>query len=349
MVGNTTMSSRGVLGLRFNQDHGCFTCATEMGLRVYNVEPLAQKLFLGLDCVGSVAVGEMLFRTNLIAMVGGGNLPKFDEKAVLIWDDSQKDPTRRVVMDVTFSQPVVSVKLKKDRLIIVLRNQVHVFSFPNNCQKLFSFDTRDNPKGLIDCSPFGPILVFPGYKCGSVQIVDLETSQPSQSISPVTINAHKNEVACMALNQSGTLLATASKKGTLIRVFDVSSKKQVVEFRRGADPATLYCISFSPDSAFLCASSDKGTVHIFAVKDTQLNRRSTFKKMGFLGPYVESQWGLASFTVAAECACICAFSSSHSVIAICVDGTFHKYVFTTDGNCNRESYDVFLDMGDDMD
>ena len=34
--------------------------------------------------------------------------------------------------------------------------------------------------------------------------------------------------------------------------------------------------------------------------------------------------------------------------AICVDGTFHKYVFTPEGNCNREAYDVFLDIGDNM-
>ena len=35
--------------------------------------------------------------------------------------------------------------------------------------------------------------------------------------------------------------------------------------------------------------------------------------------------------------------------AICVDGSFHKYVFTPEGNCNREAYDVYLDVGDDMD
>ena len=35
----------------------------------------------GVDCVGSVATAEMLFRSNLIALVGGGNTPKFDEKA----------------------------------------------------------------------------------------------------------------------------------------------------------------------------------------------------------------------------------------------------------------------------
>lgn len=34
-------------------------------------------------------------------------------------------------------------------------------------------------------------------------------------------------------------------------------------------------------------------------------------------------------------------------IAICMDGTFHKYVFTSEGNCNREAFDVFLDVCDD--
>ena len=77
-------------------------------------------------------------------------------------------------------------------------------------------------------------------------------------------------------------------------------------------------ITFSRDSEFLCASSDKGTVHIFALKDTHLNRRSTFSKMGFLGNYVESQWALATFTVPPECACVCAFGSRNSVIGNCV-------------------------------
>jgi hypothetical protein len=36
-------------------------------------------------------------------------------------------------------------------------------------------------------------------------------------------------------------------------------------------------------------------------------------------------------------------------LAICVDGTFHKYVFTPDGNCNREAFDVYLDICDDDD
>uniref|UniRef100_A0A671W0V1 WD repeat domain 45 n=1 Tax=Sparus aurata TaxID=8175 RepID=A0A671W0V1_SPAAU len=202
------------------------------------------------------------------------------------------------------------------------------------------------------------LLVFPGHKCGSLQLVDLSNTKPGTSSAPFTINAHQSEIACVALNQPGSVAASASRKGTLIRLFDTTTRDKLVELRRGTDPATLYCINFSHDSSFLCASSDKGTVHIFALKDTKLNRRSALARVGKVGPvigqYVDSQWSLASFTVPAECACICAFGKNtsknvNSVIAICVDGTFHKYVFTPDGNCNREAFDVYLDICDDDD
>lgn len=42
----------------------------------------------------------------------------------------------------------------------------------------------------------------------------------------------------------------------------------------GITTGLSFSINFSHDSSFLCASSDKGTVHIFALKDTRLNRRS---------------------------------------------------------------------------
>ncbi|KAK2153074.1 hypothetical protein LSH36_308g01000 [Paralvinella palmiformis] len=343
------MANRDVLSVRFNQDYSCFTCGMENGFQIYNVEPLTEKLRQGSDHVGSIGKVEMLYRTNLLALVGGGTFPKYAENTVLIWDDSQEE--NKLALEITFAQPVLAVRMRKDRLIVVLRNQVHVFTFPNNPQKLFTLDTRDNPKGLCEVSPSldTQLMVLPGYKCGSIQLVDLSMTERGQSTSPVTINAHQSELACIAVNQQGALVATASKKGTLIRIFDTVTRRQLVEFRRGADPATLYCINFSHNSEFLCVSSDKGTVHIFAISDTSLNRRSSFKKMGFLGNYVESQWGLANFTVAAECACICAFGPGHSVIAVCVDGTYHKYVFSPDGNCNREAYDVYLDVGDDMD
>ncbi|XP_033645914.1 WD repeat domain phosphoinositide-interacting protein 4-like [Asterias rubens] len=339
------MATHRILSLHFNQDHGCFSCGMEGGLRIYNTEPLAEKFRLDKDEIGSVSQVEMLYRTNLIAIVGGGSMPKFAENTVLIWDDTKK----KFVLELTFPSVVLAVRLRRDKIVVVLRTRIFVYSFPQNPQKLLTFDTRPNLRCLCEVSPGNDnqLLIFPGHKQGSIQLADLTNTEPATSSSPVTINAHQTDIACLAVNQEGTLVATASIKGTLIRVFDTLSRKLLIELRRGADPATLYCINFSNDSAYLCASSDKGTVHIFALKETSLNRRSTFSKMGFLGQYVESQWGLANFTVPAECACACAFGPQTSVIAVCVDGTFHKYVFSPEGNCNRESYDEYLEIGDD--
>ena len=132
----------------------------------------------------------------------------------------------------------------------------------------------------------------------------------------------------------------------------MQTRQKLDELRRGTDQATLHCTNFSSDSSYLCVPSDKGTVHVFALKDTALNRRSAFAKAGKVGlanRYTASQWSLANFTVPAECACICAFAGANSVVAVCLDGTFHKYVFTSEGVCNREAYDVYLEVGDEAD
>ncbi|KAL1777223.1 WD repeat domain phosphoinositide-interacting protein 4 isoform X2 [Sigmodon hispidus] len=315
-----------------------------------------EKGHLDHEQVGSVGLEEMLHRSNLLTLVGGGSSPKFSEISVLIWDNARegKDSKDKLMLESTFTKPVPAVCMRHDKIVIVLRNRIYVYSFPNNPRKLFEFDTRDNPKGLCDLCPSleKQLLV------GSLQLVDLASTKPGTSSFLFTINASQSDVACVSLNQPGTVVVSASQKGTLIRLFDTQSKEKLVELRRGTDPATPYCINFSHDSSFFCASSDKGIVHIFALKDTRLNRRSALAPVGKVGPmigqYVDSQWSLTSFTVPTESACICAFGRNtsknvNSVIAICVDWTFHKYVFTPDGNCNREVFDVYLDICDDDD
>ena len=104
------------------------------------------------------------------------------------------------------------------------------------------------------------ILAVPGQKPGTVQIDNLDGPKNS-----LLIPAHSNPLTQIVLNMDGTRLATASEKGTLVRIFDTKNGDQLKELRRGADKADIYCIAFHPTSTWICVSSDKGTVHIYGL------------------------------------------------------------------------------------
>ena len=198
--------------VRFNQDMSSFITSFQDGLRIFNIDPIREQAHYTEEVVGSMAHADMLYRSNLVALVSGGKRPKFAENTVMIFDDA----SGKMVLEFTFPDPVLAVRLKRDKMIAVCRNQIHVFSFPNNCRKLFSVDTRDNPLGLCEVSPLRTgdreVMVFPGYKTGSVQMMDLFTSETRVSSAPVVVNAHRNELVCLAINQSGNMVATASTK-----------------------------------------------------------------------------------------------------------------------------------------
>lgn len=102
-------------------------------------------------------------------------------------------------------------------------------------------------------------------KSGEVVLLNLETLQPT-----MVIEAHKNGIAALALSQDGLLLATASEKGTIIRIFSVETGVKLYQFRRGTYTSKIYSMCFSDDNQFLSVCSSSRTVHIFKLGDSNL-------------------------------------------------------------------------------
>lgn len=67
--------------------------------------------FLDLETVGSVSQCEMLFRTNLFAIVSGGSKPKFVDNVLLIFDDLAK----KFILDITFGSSIRAVRMRSDK------------------------------------------------------------------------------------------------------------------------------------------------------------------------------------------------------------------------------------------
>jgi WD repeat-containing protein 45 len=103
------------------------------------------------------------------------------------------------------------------------------------------------------------VLACPGINKGHVTIELYDIRKTT------LIPAHESDLAQLALNTDGTKVATASDKGTLIRVFDTNSGELLQELRRGMDRADITSICFNQTSTFIACCSDRGTVHIFTL------------------------------------------------------------------------------------
>lgn len=83
------------------------------------------------------------------------------------------------------------------------------------------------------------------------------------------IAAHTSDLTTLTVPPSGRLLATTSSRGTLIRIWDTHTGKLIRELRRGTNKADIYGIAFRPDETEICAWSNNGTVHVFAVTGSE--------------------------------------------------------------------------------
>ena len=82
-------------------------------------------------------------------------------------------------------------------------------------------------------------------------------------LNNVIVTAHRRPIRCLALNYSGTMLATASQTGAKIKIFDTMTGHQLQELRRGAKRAEIIHITFHISSMFIACTSNKEAVHIF--------------------------------------------------------------------------------------
>jgi WD40 repeat protein len=238
--------------------------------------------------------------------------------------------------------------------------KIYVYNFAD-LKLIDHIETLANPKGLCVLCPHNnnTVLVCPGMQKGHVRVELYDAKKTTFII------AHETNLACAALNFDGTLLATASDKGTLIRIFDTSSGELVQELRRGADKAEIFSIAFDATSQWLAVSSDKGTIHIFKLKRgaggaadgdravaTSEDKHEEPPKSGafsfikgILPKYFSSEWSFAQFRVPDVRTIVSFGTEKNSIVVVASDGSFYKALFDPQngGECVQESYAKFID------
>jgi autophagy-related protein 18 len=187
-----------------------------------------------------------------------------------------------MICELLFPSSILAVKMNRKTLVIVLEAEIYIYDI-SNMRLQHVIETTPNPEAIVALSPSAdnsylaypspvplpaPVPISPqtppaqpsstGAASGDVLLFSTKSLTVSQ-----IIRAHKAPISALALNNTGTLLATASEKGTVIRVWGVPGAEKLYQFRRGTREARIYSLNFNVVGTLLAVSSAHDTVHIF--------------------------------------------------------------------------------------
>lgn len=306
----------------FNIDGTCFCVGTNKGFQVWNLSPCKMRYAKDL---GGIGIVEMVERSNILALVGGGSNPAYPNNKVMIWDDN----IGGVIAELEFRSQVLLVRISKSRIMVTTRNRIYIYRF-SDLSLLYSAEIQDNTGHMV--SYVDKILAYPALRDGQVQV---HFEQSVLNKSPFQVHDHK--IAYLCLNREATLLASASSQGTIIKIFNLGERKLLTKLRRSKDPAKITHMSFSSDSEWLCVCSDKGTAHIFSILDGTKVQKSPINFIGDISilpsglhDYVNSDFSFAQIH----------YLSPDSKVAFDTQVSNQLHVLSSDGHLTLYSFDT---------
>lgn len=264
-----------MLFANFNQDFSCVSVGTRKGYSITNCDPFGRVYTMN---DGARGIVEMLFCTSLIALVGAADQPQSSPRKLQIVNTKRQS----MICELLFPSSILAVKLNRKTLVIVLETEIYIYDI-SNMRLQHVIETSANPEAICALSPSADssYLAYPSpvpshnsqlagqsTSTGSASATQQQTGDvllfSTRSLSTLNvIQAHKTPISFLSINSTGTLLATASEKGTVIRVWSVPGVEKLYQFRRGTREARIYSISFNLVSSLLAVSSAHDTVHIF--------------------------------------------------------------------------------------
>lgn len=208
----------------------------------------------------------MYASSQLLALVGAGEQPAFSPRCLTMWNTSQ----RSAICDIYFSDSILAVCMNRIRIVAATADTAAVYD-TSTMKKQHEIRTAHNPRGLIALSPNHTacfLLYLASAEMGNFAVYDCFTLQLKREIE-----AHKAPLAGLAINVQGTMAASVSVKGTIVRVFSLPEGTKLYTFKRGLSSASTLQLSFSPNGPFLLLSSDSGSLHLFLLSSQYCLRR----------------------------------------------------------------------------
>ena len=204
----------------FNEEKDCIIFGTKNGFYVYTIYP--QKKIISQKINGGVSKICMLHRSNIICFVGNMETGEYNKQILNIWDDSRKS----IIGQVDFKENIYHMEVYSNNIFVSTDKNIYMYNF-DNLQLIDTIPIKSNNSALFKVIKDKKLIIYPNFN--NIEIYNWETKNTNQK------NCHINTIETFSVSDDHTLIATCSKKGSLIRIFDIDTLTLSKELRRGTE------------------------------------------------------------------------------------------------------------------
>ncbi|EDR28250.1 WD repeat domain phosphoinositide-interacting protein, putative [Entamoeba dispar SAW760] len=248
-----------ILCVSINEQKSYIGIGTINGFYVFDINNPSKAKFH--EKIGGVGLIELKGESQYLLLVGGGPNP-FESPTVARFYDLQKHSFVSS-NKYSYARAIRRIKMTKNDIFIALENNIDVYCEENVPT---TFDTYDNPKGLFSVNYNVRKFAYPSITEGTITIHDLDNKTDIAVIS-----AHEHSIYTLSPSFDSTIV-TVSENGTLVRIWETTSGTLLKEFRRGMNPAHVYCVALSDDGKLVALHSENGTIHVFSLTEDIKNQ-----------------------------------------------------------------------------
>ena len=206
-----------------------------------------------------------------ILFIGGGP-EKYERNTIVIWYDYEND---KEIHRFECQKNIKQIHFSSSQIIFSSDSTLFIYSINQNGNETIQLQCQlsIDEKGLFEVNNDETKIVFGTKTIGEVCLFDLHQLKEIQRIT-----THKHSLNCLS-SMFTELIATTSEEGTVIRIWEASNGSLQKELRRGTLNAFIDCMIFSDDNKFVIVHSNHGTIHIFGLHTSLLNKTGVLTSM----------------------------------------------------------------------
>ena len=202
-----------ILYLSFNFDNSLFAVGTEIGFKIFTTESLQLKLKRNLG--GGIGLIQILGKSNIFCLCGGGKNPKYSPNKLIIYDDKKA----KEIKEFRFNSNIQNCKIKQEKIFIISQNEISIIdikTFPYEIIEIIK--TCENIYGACSIAkdPENYLFAWPDTNIGYIELKIFSNENELIEENDIKkyhhIKAHENTIEIIEINFNGTKFSSASDK-----------------------------------------------------------------------------------------------------------------------------------------